>query len=430
MNEREPRRRTGLNLWLVLAVLPIFSFTCWFCLQEDDSVAPPPPSVMTPGDVVLPEPLPTPRVESVDAGAAAGLDVGAPDAGVDAGVTRAREPSEAEIAAYVAKWKAALAPVLRNSRPEEPKLLTSGADGGVALDAGTPCQPGEQRLAFTTQAPLDIVVVVDSSGSMFTAGLDIAADFLGRLEFDLLRAGRDFRLLVLAEPRVLKLTIDGGVLAARVQSHDGLDVLLDTATLAQPRWFDVVRPSSELHLLLITDDGPSFRATSEGFLAKFRQLPRPPASFSVLGGFGQPEFMTRDDPSLAQGVCSSNFKGRTMHGLDPGVVYQEVSMALGGYRASICSELGRGALQGFYVGAGAPRTRCEWALPRNAEVFELRAMTPTGGRYLMRERIGQCRNLQRSFVFAPPLLTLCPETCTDLLTHGTDSLVVRVSCQN
>lgn len=430
MSERTPRRRTGLNLWLVLAVLPIFAFTCWFSLREDDSVAPSPPSATT---SIAPQPPPSLVVEtrdaSVDTGQLdAGLDGGASDAGFDAGVTRAREPTAADVAAYVARWRAALEPILRNARPIDPIAINREADAGVSVRKR--CIAGEHVLPMAPRNPLDLVVAVDTSGSMWGAGLDITADFIGRLEYQLVAQQTDYRLIVLAEPRVLKLTTDAGVTKASVQSHDGLDVLINTARDANPRWMQFVRDDSELRVLLITDDGPASGATEPDFTARLITAVSRTHTFSVLGGFKAKTALTQEQPIVRRERCQGSFNSKPMYGQDPGEVYQQVANVFGGVRASICDENSRDALLLVFAQPPERSMKCEWTLHPEVQLIDVRARDARGTEvFLVREpSVEGCPGLRHSYVLRKPLLAMCPETCAELKLRDMNEVKLRIEC--
>jgi hypothetical protein len=430
-------RRTRGNLWLLLALLPLVSVSCWFCLREDDSVAPAPsspepsPPSLTPAATV--EVTPIEVRDERDAGQDAGVDAGS-DAGVlDAGVQRTNDPSEADIAAYIAKWRSALEPVLRSKKHIEPQASVSPEPKKRDVeepDAG--CQPGRTSLLVKGAAAVDLVVAVDTSGSMMPAGLDAAADFLGRLEYRLVERGVDYHLIVLAEPDSLRLTTDAGVSRAVIGSNDGLDVLLRTARENAPGWLQFTRPEAVLKLVLITDDRPWNRQAAQTLSSRLAAtLPMRSPSFNIVGGFDAPTInplLWPGDPVSTQ-RCAGTMNGAPLVGMDHGLAYQQVAVETGGFRASICVAESRARMIDVLSGVLDSAPRCEWSLNPQVRVRELRAKDHDGNSmYLIPERgPEQCRNLQRSYYLAPPMLVLCPATCTELTQRATE-LSVDVDC--
>ncbi|MFT3712129.1 MAG: hypothetical protein QM817_31180 [Archangium sp.] len=438
-------RRARGNLWLLLAILPLVSVSCWFCLREDDSVESSPPPALAPTDVAQPEPTPLEPLTMPDGGLGdGGSDDAGVDGGVDAGQPRRRgEPTDAEIAAYVARWKEALAPVLGSFKPQPPKALLARAselnevkdptekknETPEVVDAG--CQSGQHSLMLAARAPVDIVVAVDTSGSMFVGGLDAAAAFLARLEYRLVEGRVDYQLLVLAEPSQLRLTTDAGVTNAAVASNDGLDVLLRTATQFTPGWLRFIRPEVELRMVLVTDDAPYFRNTAASFIKRIETtFPGKKVNFTVLGGFGPVDRDTVLNPNdpIASNVCTSVDRPALV-GVNAGTTYQSVAMQTGGLRGSLCSQLSGARLADVLAGA-RPTSRCEWPLHPAMRVRNAHAVDFRGAYISLIEewKYENCGSQRRSYFLRPGGLALCPDTCTELESRRVQDVLIDVDC--
>jgi hypothetical protein len=414
------RRVSSRRLALLLAFVCAAGLFWWATQIEQPEPPSPPAEPRRPP----PEPEP-PRVEplAVAMPSVEPIDAGPLDAGAAPPVAVRAEP---DVEAYMRKWRDALAPLLKRM-PMAPIAIVSEADkpdGGV--DAG--CEPGVRSFPLNRSDRVDYLVVVDTSGSMVPAGLRAASDWIGQLEFTLASAGSEYRLLVLAEPSWLQLG-DAGVLRRIIGSHDALDVVVATAVNDRPQWLRQLRDHSELRIVLITDDRPD-AAGPDGYLAQLAQTlgDSHRYSFNIIGGF-EPPLPGQDGPVTTRctGVTSDH---RTLRGLDPGVVYQQLAAATGGARASLCSERSRSALIDAISGAAPPPVNvCLWPLEREARLFDARVFGPHGSEFLVREYSSSgCPGTRRSYVLNGPLFSLCPDTCEAVRKDGFEEVRARIEC--
>lgn len=426
----EPRRRG--SPWLLLLGLALISIGWWQCSDDEAPVAAEPstPSEPTPVPVNVEPPSQQPGSSPpIDAGAAdAGSVTDAGPAMTDAGVSSMREPTPLQLEAYMKKWREALEPLMRRGAPPSPvKAIVAEAKESKP----PPCEPGLRTLELLQHRSIDHVVAVDTSGSMYGPGLKAAAEWIGRLEFGLVQSGREYRIVVLAEPRVLKLG-DAGIAPRSIGSHDGLDVLLQSAVDELPRWLSLTREGSELRLLLITDDSSAARSSQHSFARMKEIMATRRHTFSVIGGFALPpdKLLLSSAEGVSQGTCRPLRRTQDPYGFDPGVLYQEVAIQTGGTRASLCSEPSRNGLVDVMIAEGAGEFTCAWSLGDDARVVDARAIGKARSDYLVREySLTQCQNTRRSYLLEPPELALCPDTCTTLKQEGFEQLQVRVSCE-
>jgi hypothetical protein len=400
----------------------------WCSATEDE--APEAPSEPTAVFVPTPELI---QSAEEDAGSPAAEDAGtapAPksDPSRPTQVTARREP---DLADYMRRWREALAPLFMNginrgsptlfrAAPQEPAASSpeSGADAGVV-----PCTPKRQRLEFQKRVSTDLVVVVDTSGSMRSA-LPKIVEWLAELEFAIVKSQFDVQLLVVADQRGLGARRpDGGMFNAQVGSTDALDVLLRAGS----RWTKSLRLNAELHIVLVTDDHaqgtvPNYVA---GLVAATAGV-----KFSVhlLGGLDTPghALLSSDQPVMG-GICS----GDGITGVAAGEVYQEVVRLTEGLRAPLCSPEGRQALSKQLLEQRAPSAPCGWMLesPRH-RVAEVDAVSPgKPSTALIPERLlSNCYATRRSYLVADRLLALCEDTCAALKNEGYDAIEVKLEC--
>ncbi len=410
-----------------MLVLVAGGLSWWQC--GDDEPAPAPAAAA--GDVsVRDEGLEPPPL---DAGADAAVAEQAPAAPVQAPPRPPPQPAKPaptadELEAYIRRWREALEPLLnpRSRQPAPVKIVRSEPE--AKLKPPAPCEPGTLALELLKTQLVDHVVAVDTSGSMYGGGLKAAADFLGRLEYGLAAEGREYRLLVLAEPQRL-LVVDAGVLrGAVVASHDGVDVMLASAFDQPPGWGRLLRPGSEVRLVLVSDDRPLFTDVTAAVARLAAVTEGHRFTFSVVGGFSttldRPLLGPEDPP--AAGRC----REEGVFGVNEGLAYQRLASATGGSRASLCSTASRSALASTLVAEGQAVELCSWPLPPGIRPVEVRATGRLGTDYLQSEYApANCAQMRRSYLLEPGALTLCPTTCASLKTDRFVSVQVRYECR-
>ena len=396
----------------------------WWAWPDTDEVQPPLPAESpAPVAVVEPEvrePAPVPVIVPEDTV----VDAGTPDAGP----ARALEPTAPQLEAYLKKWRDALAPLFRHTSQPVTAVLAEREPRMEPSDAGTPCRAGEHHLSFVKPVPLvDHVLVIDTSGSMFMA-MRALPDFIGRLEYELAASGREYRILVLAESLQLQTTTAKS-LSRRVESNDGLDVLLASAVTEDPHWLSMLRPDAEARLLLISDDDAK-GLIAEPYLARLQALfGERRFTFSVMGGFGLPPARTLLDSSDAVSTTVCSDPGSRIRGVASGGVYQRLSKLTSGTRASLCSEASRRALVTRLMVDSRPAPVCEWALGEGARPFDVRALGQARTEYLSQETPASCGTMRYGYLLDGPKLTLCPTTCETFLREHLEEIQLRLDCR-
>lgn len=425
-------RRSRGKLWLLMPALLMAAATCFLVEQDDEAASPRPEAPPAPAAAVTPPVVPASDDDlvTVDASVDAG-DEAAVDAGSDARVADGPEPGDApreptpeDVAALVARWKQALGPVLHARRPVPPKIVTAESH---KPDAPPPCDSGPRSWPLARRPRVDLVVGVDTSGSMWGGGLDAAADFLGRLEHQLVLQGGDWRLQVVAEPRHLQLPDAGVVIDRHIDSLDGFEVLLQTA----PRWLAGVERDSELRVVLVTDDSPFDRSDAatlwRRLSAEVGERPAPP-SFSVVGGFDPLPGLALLGPTdpRSPGTCRTP----AFRGMSPGRTWQDLAVLSAGVRAPLCNVDGRAAAAEVLGLVPALVSACRFALEPGARVTHAIARHRDGhDLYLLPEPVPvQCPGLERSYVTGDDSFTLCPDSCAELVRSGFQSIEAQVLC--
>ncbi|MDH5494068.1 MAG: hypothetical protein OEY14_19110 [Myxococcales bacterium] len=208
-------------------------------------------------------------------------------------------------------------------------------DGGAGADAGIDECSAVNAAATTALAPVDIVWVIDNSGSM-SEEASLVQTNVNRFAADIVAAGIDVHVILITRPGFVTVPPPLGTdpsaflhVEEDVQSSNSFEKII----ASYPRWEGFLRRSAALHFVEVTDDessmaGAAFRATMEGLLGKnftFHSIVSPPGSTRC------------SDPFL----CLTRLDGCTGSlgdAADNGDTYWALSAATGGRQFSICSE--------------------------------------------------------------------------------------------
>lgn len=422
-------RRTA---WGLLFLLLALAGVVWRLTQPEPEVEQLSSEAPAPHAVAEAPVAPLPASEVDDSGV---LELVVPVGDAGASTFTTQPPVGFDVDAYVAKWRAALAPLLNRTSStrsittrevDRGLSATTGPDGGVGR-----CEPRRVSLGFDESAQVDIFVFVDTSGSMAGVLPDVA-QWLGELEFGLRQAQRDFQLIVVANTdwllRTERFRLDAGVIKQRINSNDIVEVVL--ASGASPTgWRSFARPGVPTEMVLVTDDSPFGRPSYE---ARFEELmgdALPQTRVHVMGGFdvGSANLLGPEQP-LAQGVCRP-------HGVAHGLEYQRLSRTYGGSRTSLCRPDSWHALRDVLLKTPVrPEARCSWQfeLHPDAELAPPLAL-PTSGTpvSLIREKglAGCGSGFRRSYLSDERSITLCPATCAALPEDGFRGLEFSWACR-
>jgi hypothetical protein len=211
-------------------------------------------------------------------------------------------------------------------------------DGGPRIDAGF---GGCEAFAFEAEeglAPVDIVWIIDNSGSMDEETV-LIQDNLNAFAASLTSSGiEDYRVIVITDPAAFGLSVPAplGVDAERfllvahdVQSHDALSDLIETL----PSWMPFLRTDSIKHIVHVTDDESNMgweelRTTLTASIGMFTShaIASPPGERHCPLDSFCPPFPEQDGCTGPHGEAEDN-----------GDEYWALSMATGGVQLSICS---------------------------------------------------------------------------------------------
>lgn len=338
--------------------------------------------------------------------------------------------------------------------PGHPARDEADAGTGAAepVDAGPGCDPGPVRIALH-QTAIDLVVAIDTSGSMYRT-MPLVNEWLKTsLEGEFQKAGLDYQLMVLVdledfrdmvafaerrrrgEKPVAWAPSDAGVnLKGNVLSNNALEVLLASARQPQDSWLARLRPGVPTHLIVVTDDEPSPRA-AKTFLSELTQLAggrlgrqdAPTFKFHALLGMAT----TADHWVLAPDVPPAIDKAPC--GVNPGFAYQELAQKTGGLRASVCHAE---SLSAFTQGLLAPmraNVRCDSALPPNFpgdQVVSVRAVSFDNRATTLSRAFDRfnCEQSGTGYFVVNHQVQVCPESCRSLKELGYDAIEAVGRC--
>jgi len=373
---------------------------------------------------------------------------------------------------------------------------STGSGGGLDFDAGTggaPVNPdaacaSSSAEATLTKKPIDIVFVVDNSGSMGDdiefVQTNINANFASIID----QSGIDYRVIVVAahgayEPgdsiciaAPLSTTTCTPVpdapgindpiffqYSVEVASHDSLCMLMDTFAgavpddfgLAQMGWSQWLRDDAFKMFVEISDDGANCQglyndgnnvASGNAMALQFDAdlLALAPEQFgdlsernyiwhSIIG-------MSANTPAsdawlpadpVQTGTCNS--------GVDPGTGYQALSILTGGLRFPLCEHASYDAVfqaiaQGVIDGA---KIECDFPVPEApaGETIDIDSVTvqytPGGGgnpeTYKQVAGPGFCE--AGAFYIENETIVLCPEACAVVQADDEAKMLVLFDCE-
>jgi len=226
----------------------------------------------------------------------------------------------------------------RDAGPIAPGTDTGPAvlfDTGPPRDVGPPRDAGQcssiSVAADSAIAPVDIVWIIDNSGSM-SGEAEIIQNNMNNFASTIVGAGLDVHVVVITAAGFVSVPPPLGTdpmqflrVEEDVQSHNAFEKLISTF----PRWQSFIRRGSQLHLVVTTDDesdmdAGTFQPMMQSMLGRtyrFHSIVSPPGSTHMAGGF-----FTMDGCSGPNGDAADN-----------GDEYWSVSSMTGGGQYSICT---------------------------------------------------------------------------------------------
>jgi hypothetical protein len=318
------------------------------------------------------------------------------------------------------------------TQPTHPMMQVGGGTGGAGGDG---MEMGEECAAITRMAdvmlgPVDIVWIIDGSGSMLDETAAVQQNITNFANM-IAMAGIDHHVVMLATGDVAAPTPLGMdpahylYVPAAVDSHNALQLLLDL----QPQYATFLRAEAALHFIVVSDDESFVTATD--FQTRMEMLVgkkftfHAVASESVNGG-----------PCI--GACGLPL---ICGGFAPGVQYYALADATGGQKISICTadwSMVFGPLQEAVI-ASAPLP-CDYPIPEppdgetlDPEKVNLEFTAPGAMQAQVFPHAAgedQCGENLAWFYDdpdAPTQIQMCPAACTQIGAGGT--VQIQLGCE-
>lgn len=327
---------------------------------------------------------------------------------------------------------------------------TCAHDSGPRPDTGFGECDTVDFAAETALAPVDIVWIIDNSGSMDEETGLIQMN-LNRFVGSLVTSGiEDYRVVVITRPAAFGLMVPPplGTDTARfklvdydVQSSDALSDLIASFSL----WSDFIRPDSVLHVIHVTDDASGmdwttfrgmFMSAIGGRTFTSHAIVSPPGSRHCDVPFGC-GFIPESDG------CQGDYGAAAGNGDD----YWELAAATGGLQMSICSPDWSTVFDRLETTIAVPMPiPCEFRIPEPPEgmTFDRGRVnvlyTPgSGGSAETFPYVGQpdgsvlCPASGHGWYYddasAPTQIILCPSTCDLVDGDAAGTVNIALGCE-
>jgi hypothetical protein len=339
---------------------------------------------------------------------------------------------------------------------------SSGNGGDVDFDAGGPGSGGSDRdacAAVSSEAevgiqPADIIIAVDTSGSMDQEAAEVQAN-LNTFASLITASGIDVHVVLIAGsdvciPAPLGSGSCGGAdeklpeyrhVQQGVGSSNGLQVILDT----YPQWKDSLRSNATKTLAIVSDDNSDLSAAA--FSAALLALDPP-----TFQGFKFDAIVAFEDGSacfgcvFSCGSCASKCCDKSSPvcealAADEGSVYKELVMQTGGVIGDLCEQNFDPVFQDMATGiVSGSKVSCEFEIPDQQMLDPNKvnvSYTPGGGGMAssvlnVPGGVGDCGPNGGWYYDDPQnptTITLCPATCTVVQTDAGAKIDVLFGCE-
>lgn len=343
------------------------------------------------------------------------------------------------------------APTLADAGPSEAGSSFEDDDESSLGDAGTDVICNADRHE-TTRHPVDIVFVVDNSGSMSDEITQLKAN-INNFASTIANSGLDYRLFMIGRKGAGKLDVcipeplaNPGcatkpprfyAIDKVISSTNALVQLLATYDDPAPAdpfsaWHKFVRFDSKKVFVAITDDNSSLKA--DAFETQLFQK----APTGIFGSEGDRKYIF-DSIIGWDGINDIPTAKKCTTAANAGLVYQELSLRTGGVVESICKEDWSGIF-GKIADGVVKELGCEFQVPDNPEgeldpgLVEVQ-LTLGGGAPTTLPRVldeGACSQEPGAFYFdsntAPTEVKLCPGVCSQVGADPQAEVSVLVGC--
>ena len=315
----------------------------------------------------------------------------------------------------------------------------AGADARPTIDSGSCAAVSSE--ATVASAPVDIVWIVDSSGSMDdeTAAVQGALnDFSTFIE----ASGIDHHVILIGDAGAMSVPPPlGGSARFRhvnqfIDSHDALQQIVQT----YPMWQDFLRPDSVKHFVVVTDDESDWSASQ--FNTQLAGLTAPGFSdgYTFHSICSEEAVVFSPPPPLPpiMGPCTGGLGAGGAAA--PGMTYINMTAATGGVWRSICSSNWDPVFDAVAVAVSVPTALpCAYDIPDPPSGETLNpgevnlAYTPSGGTTELIPMVtGASACTGEGWYYDDPAnpsrIYVCPTTCTRFTGDPTGRVDIQFHC--
>ncbi|MDQ3031336.1 MAG: hypothetical protein M3Y87_02895 [Myxococcota bacterium] len=319
-------------------------------------------------------------------------------------------------------------------------------DGGPRPDGGFAGCDAISFDAETALAPLDIIWIIDNSGSM-DGEAEIIQNNLNSFVTSVESSGiEDYHVVVITRTGFVSVPPPLGTDAARfrfvdydVQSADALSDIIASYSM----WSDFLRPSAVTHIVHVTDDESNMSA------GEFHSM------FSGLLGRSWTSHAIASPPGSTHMMCIPGFgcigssdgcTGPNGDAADNGDHYWSIAAMTGGQQISICTADWSAAFTTLLASIAIPMPiPCEFAIPEPPERMEFDrtrvnvVYTPGGGGapitfpFVGTPDGAMCPPGADGWYYddpeTPTQIILCPSTCSRIDSDTTGSVDIALGCE-
>lgn len=380
-----------------------------------------------------------------------------------------------------------------NDRPGSGATSGSGGSGAIAaIDAGSSdsgLDPDSACAAQSEEAsllvkPVDIVFVIDNSGSMGNENAAVQTNINQNFANIIGASGIDYRVILISaydDGNEVQIgpPLGGGTGGSKphenpplfrhydvtVNSHNALCRLLDTYAVPDPHgfgggWKDWLRTEAFKIFVVVTDDGVSCTSTRTGNSYKdgnsaaagvtagdawdLDLLAMDAAQFGTTSSrnyvfHGILGIDASADASKAHFPSDPITSSQCPTGVDPGTGYQHLSMLSGGLRFPVCEgsgfdvvfqKIAEGVIQGAKVA-------CELQVPQGSDgkqvdlaTVQVKYTPGSGGVPEILEQVSDASACKpNAFYIESDVLKLCPDACSTIQGDDAAKLSVLYGCK-
>jgi len=289
-------------------------------------------------------------------------------------------------------------------------------------------------------APVDIIWVVDSSGSM-RGEATLVQNNLNSFSATIAGSGVDYRVVVISSSEFISVPPPLGTDMERfrfVNQGVGSSAALSQLVAQFPVYGDFLRPDAVTHFVAVTDDESGLSATEfqtqmmallgHGF--QLHSIASPPGSTNCVSV-----------PLLGM-ICEDGCSGPGGNAADNGDIYWQVSMATGGQTFSICTADWSGLFATLSAAISIPTPLpCVFELPEPPDGSTLDSMrvniiyTDAGGTEETIPNVGTYSRCSPGGGWyyddaaAPTQIVLCPASCTQVSADLSGRVNIALGCE-